>query len=259
MKREMILIGLVLGLSGCAHLREPAEVQAAQQAAEAEDLIQMGMQLENDSARLRAVQDGRSQGVESRTPPPPAEAAEPEHSQIPLTGALSSKKFSMSMQDARIGQLLWVVAVEFNMGLSIDPAVLASDKTVNLFLKDVTGRQALIHVLQAFDVHGGVGEDNVLRVSPMEERIFLVDALSVKAALGLAAGGDAMGAGSASTGLRDSVTLSGGVGDEKTDVWSALDKTLEALLAGDEGGRRPRCWAWWESRPPARARPWRAM
>lgn len=236
MKREMALIGALLGLGGCAHLQEPPEALAARQVAAAEDLARAGMQLGSESVQLRETQDLLTRELEQRSVAPLAMAAPDEqHPGIPSTGALVSKKFGMSMQDARIGQLLWIVAMEYGLGLSIDPDVLALDKTVNLYLKDVDGRQALIHVLQAFDVHGQVGDDQVLRVKSMDERIFPVDALAVTGALGVNTGGDALGGDAGSSGLRDSVTLSGGMGDGKADAWSQLGRTLEVLLAEEDG------------------------
>ncbi len=238
MKREMALIGMVLGLSGCAHLKETAEARAAQEAAEAVDLTSAGAQLGGDAERLRAAQEALTREMELRAPfvPPPL-VSDIELPQIPTTGVLSSKRFGMSMQDARIGQLLWVVAQEFNMGLSIDPAVLESPRTVNLYLKNVTGREALVHILRSFDVHGSVGADNVLRVNALEERIFPVDALAIRGALGVNVGGDALGSGGTegSSGLRDSVILTGGMGDDKDDVWTSLAKTLDTLLNDEEG------------------------
>lgn len=238
MRPEIALIGTLLALSGCAHLQEPAEVSMAQKAAEAEALTRAGQLLDTDSERLRAAQDALARELEIRSMAPVAAAAlESDHPGIPSAGVLVSKKFGMSMQDARIGQLLWILAMEYGMGLSIDPEVLAVEKTVNLYLKDVNGRQALIHILQAFDVNGRVGDDNVLRVKAMEERIFPVDALAVTGALGVNTGGDALGAGgdAGSNGLRDSVTLTGGMGDGKADAWTQLGKTIEVLLAEEEG------------------------
>jgi general secretion pathway protein D len=238
MKCKIALLGVVLGLGGCSHLQEHAESQAAQRAAEADELVGASAQLDADSYRLLNTQDTLIRDMESRAPlMPQALVPEIELPQIPSTGPLSAKRFGMSMQDARIGQLLWVVAQEFNMGLSIDPAVLESTKTVNLYLKDVTGRQALVHILKSFDVYGSVGPDNVLRVSSMEERIFPVDAMAVRGALGVNVGGDALGAGGAegSSGLRDSVILTGGMGNDKDDVWTSLGKTLETLLTEGDG------------------------
>ncbi len=238
MKRKMALLGVVLGLGGCSHLQEHSEARASQRAAQIDDLIDATAQLDADSYRLLNSQDTLVRDLESRAPlMPPARVPEIELPQIPSTGPLSSKRFGMSMQDARIGQLLWIVAQEFNMGLSIDPAVLESTKTVNLYLKDVTGRQALVHILKSFDVHGRVDADNVLRVSSMEERIFAVDAMAVRGALGVNVGGDALGSGGTeeNTGLRDSVILTGGMGNDKDDVWTSLGKTLDILLSEGDG------------------------
>ncbi len=239
MKHEIALLGMVLGLSGCAHLKGNAEIQAAQRETEADELTQSTAQLGTESERLRAAQEAIIRDMEVRsvaTVPSPQEA---DHPQIPSEGVLVSKKFGMSMQDARIGQLLWILAQEFNLGLSIEPTVLESTKTVNLFLKDVTGRQALVHILKAFDVHGSVDNDGVLRVNSLQERIFPVDALAIRGALGVNVGGDALGSGGgqASGGLRDSVVLTGGVGDEKSDVWASLGKTLDALLSSENEGK----------------------
>lgn len=239
MKFTIAMMTVVLGLGGCAHFDDTGGAQATQEEAAADALTSVTEQLGGDSDRLQAVQEALVRELEQRTPRPVPVTPDLDYPQLPRAGALESKKFAISMQDARIGQLLWIVAQEFNLGLSIEPAVLESTKTVNLFLKDVTGRQAIIHILEAFDVHGRVGPDNVLRISGMEERIFPVDALAVRGALGVNVGGDALGAGAeaGSTGLRDSVVLTGGLGDDKSDTWTSLAKTVELLLAEDEGGK----------------------
>lgn len=239
MKFRIAMMTVALGLGGCAHFDDTAGAQATQEEAASDALTAVTEQLGSDSDRLQAVQEALVREMEQRSARPTPVAPDLDYPQLPQAGALVSKKFAISMQDARIGQLLWIVAQEFNLGLSIEPAVLESTKTVNLFLKDVNGRQAIIHILEAFDVHGRVGEDNVLRVSGMEERIFPVDALAVRGALGVNVGGDALGAGAeaGSTGLRDSVVLTGGLGDDKSDTWTTLAKTVETLLADEEGGK----------------------
>jgi general secretion pathway protein D len=161
----------------------------------------------------------------------------PRMAEIPSPAAddpLSRKTISISMQNARVGQLLWVLASEFGISLSVEPDVLDMPQVANLHLQKVTGRQALNHLLSIFDIYGRVGQDGVLVASMMEDRLFDVETLAGKTMFGVSAGGDSLGGGKDS-GLKDSLSLSGEFGD-KGDGLESLVKAVEAVLSDGQAG-----------------------
>jgi general secretion pathway protein D len=217
-------------LTGCAGFEPATETTTTAEQVRSDTTIQ---QTVRESAKVREASDDLNRQISQITPRPAQAPAKPDPRSLPLDGVLNGKRFSLTMQDARIGQLLWVVATEYNLGLSIDPAVLESSKTVNLYLKGVTGRQAVAQILEAFDVHGRIDDDKVLRVMPAEERIFSLGWLAARTNLGMSTGGDALGSGTkeGGSGLRDSMLMTGEFGDDKNDPWTNLSKAVEAVLA----------------------------
>lgn len=148
---------------------------------------------------------------------------------------LSQKVVSISIQDARVGMLLWILSTEFGISLAIDPAVLELPQVANLHLQKITGRQALNHILATFDVVGKLGADNVLTVKLSEERLFDVETLIGKTSLELSAGGDVFGAGSKEgKNLKDSLNLAGDYGD-KSDSLDNLMKSIDTILSESPG------------------------
>lgn len=173
-----------------------------------------------------ALRERIEQKSETLLPTPP-KASDP----------LQAKKISMSMQDARIGQLLWVLAGEFGLSLSIHPSVLSMTQVANLHLQNVTGREALELILEIFDVDGQLVDGRILRVSQQQEKIFNLDTLTGKSFIDLSVGGDLFGSGSGkgSQSLKDALTLGGEFG-ERGDGTEQLLKTIESLLADNGTG-----------------------
>ncbi|RYX90361.1 MAG: pilus (MSHA type) biogenesis protein MshL [Comamonadaceae bacterium] len=149
---------------------------------------------------------------------------------------LSRKTVSLSMQNARVGQLLWPLSNEFGISLSIEPAVLDMQQVSNLHLQKVTGRQALNHILAMYDLAGTLGPDNVLVVGMMEEKTFDIEILAGKTSINVGVGGDVFGSSSKEAGVKDSLSLAGDFG-EKSDGVDHLVKSIEAILAEDQGGK----------------------
>lgn len=159
--------------------------------------------------------------------------------EIPAPAAddpLARKTVSISMQNARVGQLLWILATEFGISLSVEPDVLDMPQVANLHLQKVTGRQALNHLLSTFDIYGKVGPDGVLVASMMEDRMFDVETLIGKTTFGVNTGGDALGGGKqGESGLKDTLSLNGEFG-EKGDGLDFLVKAVEAVLSDGQAG-----------------------
>ncbi len=238
-KRQTAALCALVALSGCAPMiRSPEKLPEPKpevlQAAEAAAV--------QASAELLARQEALAAQIE-RTKPPAEEPV------APMPSRMDQKKVSVAMRNTRIGPLLWLIANEFNLNLAADPAVTALPATANLYLKNVTGRQALERILAAFDVHGVVSPDGTLTVKLLEDRMFEVEELINKSQLQVNSGGDIFGSGSAgkqgSSSVRDAVMLNGELGD-KGDIAEALKKALEGILgettatAKDNSPDRPR-------------------
>lgn len=148
---------------------------------------------------------------------------------------LAAKKISMSIRDAHIGQLLWILANEFNLSLSVQPSVLAMTQVASLHLQKVTGREALDQILAAFDVDAKLSDGKVLMVTDQQEKVFYLEALSGKSYIDVASGGDVFGAGAAkgTNSLRDAMTVTSELGD-RTDSYEQLIKVVDAILADRE-------------------------
>lgn len=218
---------VALLLSGCSALPSSQNEVLGRKI----DLGPMHSAIVDGSARMFEGQHLlREQVEQKREIPLPAAPAAPD--------PLQAKKISMSMQDARIGQLLWVLAGEFGLSLSIQPSVLSMTQVANLHLQNVTGREALNLILEVFDVDGQLADGRILRVSQQQEKVFSLDALTGKSFIDLSVGGDLFGSGSSkgSQSLKDALTLGGEFG-ERGDGFEQLTKTVEALLSDNGTGR----------------------
>jgi general secretion pathway protein D len=193
------------------------------------------------SRSLAATNDDLRNALERRAAPLA------EVSAVPENHPMVNRRIAISMQNARIGQLLWILASEYGISLAVEPAVLEMTRTVSLHLQQVTGRQALDHILRVFDVHGRLGSDNVLVVNMAEERLFDLGMLVGRSSLELSSGGDVFGSGSkeGGSGLRNSLMIKSDMGD-KGDGFEYITKTIEAILgdsaaASTQSGReKPR-------------------
>lgn len=221
-------LAVLMLLAGCAVPRmpllaardkSPSLAQAAQNVAEAAD------ELAYSNDMLMSQLDRKAQE-------PPAPVSIP----VPADDPLARKTVSLSMQNARVGQLLWPLSMEFGISLSIDPAVLEMTKVSNLHLQKVTGRQALDHILAMFDLAGVLGPDNVLVVGMMEEKTFDIEMLAGKASINVNVGGDVFGSSGKESGIKDNLSLGGDFGD-KADGIDQLAKSIESILADEPGAR----------------------
>ena len=178
------------------------------------------------SRELASARSELLERIEQRAPVPLVESLVPDDS------PMNRKRIGISMQNARIGQLLWILSTEFKISLAVDPAVLDMTQLASLHLQQVTGTEALKHILNVFDVYGRVGKDNVLVVHMDEERVFDLSMLIGRSTLELNGGGDVFGSGKdASNGLKSSLTIKSDLGD-KGDGFEYISKSVEAIIGG---------------------------
>lgn len=185
------------------------------------------------SRELSGSQTDLLERLERRTPVPVPEEIVPDDS------PMNRKRIGISMQNARIGQLLWILSTEYKISLAVDPAVLGMPQVASLHLQQVTGREALAHILRVFDVHGSLGKDNVLDVHMDEERVFDLSMLIGRSTLELNGGGDVFGSGKdGGSGLKSSLTIKSDLGD-KGDGFEYIAKSVDAIIGGTVAGSAP--------------------
>jgi general secretion pathway protein D len=204
----------------------PSELQSFKQLAEPDPARQVAMQ-QSVATAATELADAKAETLEriDRRAVPSA-PPEPERDDSPM----NRKRIGISMQNARIGQLLWILSNEFKISLAVDPAVLELPQVTSLHLQQVTGTEALSHILRMFDVYGHLGKDNVLVVHLDEERVFDLSMLIGRSTLELNGGGDVFGNGKdGGGGLKSSLTIKSDLGD-KGDGFEYIAKSVEAIM-----------------------------
>lgn len=158
----------------------------------------------------------------------------------PELDPLEARTISLSMNNATISQLVVALADQTKLNLIVDPAVLAMEKRADLHLKNVTLREAVNNVLQAFDLVGQI-KGNTLRVDLMDERIFGLDFLNTTSNLDISSGGNVFGSttgggGGGGNALRGNVVLNGGT-TTKGDPYDQIENAVKRIV-GDVQARR---------------------
>lgn len=228
MRAGRVAAGLVAVaiLAGCAsqrsvsHLSEPMS----------ESLAPLGAATTKLSQDAAAAMSELGAGLQRPAP------TEPERTSEAVPDPLAGKLFSVSMQNAQVSQLLWVIADQYKLSLSVEPRVLELPQRANLYLKGVDGRRAIEQIAQMFDISIRLAPGGVLEVMRTEERVFDLELLVGSSTVEVHSGGDVFGAGAAqnSRTLQDFVSMKGELGT-KGDAMESLKTSIEAILADDGG------------------------
>jgi general secretion pathway protein D len=150
----------------------------------------------------------------------------------PRYDPLENEVATVNMQEATIGQLLWALANQLNMSLVVEPSVFNLSQRASLYLKSVSAREVFRQIMSTFDLHGEV-VGQVLRVSPLQEKVFSLDLLSSTTTATLDTGGDVFGSAGGDSSLRGTLSMAGSIG-EKEDPVEQLAKAVESILKEDE-------------------------
>lgn len=225
------LLACVLIMGGCA-----TPTQRSVQSLPPMDnsvIARIQQEVAENSKSLATAQDTLRHDLTSSKPAAPLQMA------APRLDPLESGMISVKMYNATASQLFAALADQAKLNLIVDPAVLSADKRADLFLNNVTLREAVNEILQAFDIVGEIN-GNTLRVNLMGERVMSLDFLSTSMNMTLNSGGNVFG-GSASSGagggggsnsLRGDVSLTGNNGT-KTDPYEQFEAAIKRII-GDE-------------------------
>ncbi|ROZ84520.1 pilus (MSHA type) biogenesis protein MshL [Pseudomonas neustonica] len=229
-------------LSGCSV--GPSKVDAKKvQAVDERSQPLLQERLVQESDKLRVLQDELRKSLEQTQPP----VLEP---MVPRFNPLDAINVSLQANDEDVRNLLKAIADQAGLNLVL-PGTLSSDpRTISLSLNSVPASQAFEEITKSLDLSGEV-HNNMLVVQEFKEQVFDLDFLLTMSTADFNAGGDVFGAsstggdgassasaGSGSSGLRSSFSVSGRNTND-VNPYEQIDRMLVALIGESSAERNP--------------------
>lgn len=216
-------------LAGCVAPAVPRSVQSLKEV-EHETTDKLREQLVAESQKLLANQEELTRLMRATAPAPAIVPVAPKFD--PLDG----KTITVSMSRATISQILSTFADSAKINLIVDPAVIRAGQLTDMYLRQVSLREAFNEVMRAYNVAGEI-QGNTLRVTLSEEKFFSLDFLNSSTALDLSSGGNVFGSttgggGGSSNALRGNLSISGS-GGTKADPYTEIENNLKVILGDD--------------------------
>jgi MSHA type pilus biogenesis protein MshL len=213
---------MAVTLAGCAAASPPRSVQSVAEP-ELEALRRMRDVVAAESKKLLENQDAVQQQMKRRVVVPQIQPIAPKFD------ALDGKFITVAMSKAPISQILVTFADSAQVNLVVDPAVLAGGLVSDMYLRDVSLKDAFREVLRAYDVSGEI-ESNTMRVTLYEERFMSLDFLNATTQLDMTSGGNVFGNNSAgANALRGNLSMSGS-GGTKSDPYAEIEQGIKVIL-----------------------------
>ncbi len=229
-RRALLALAAAALLAGCASGPTPRSLQSLRPVdQETPDKLREHMVAE--SQKLLAHQMALNQQLRQAAPAPEIAPVAPKFD------LLEGKVISVAMSRATISQILAAFADSAKINLIVDPAVVRVGQLSDMYLRDVSLREAFTEVLRAYNVAGEI-QGNTLRVTLNEEKFFNLDFLNSSTALDLSSGGNVFGnstggsGGGASNALRGNLSISGS-GGAKSDPYQEIENNLRVILGDD--------------------------
>ncbi len=171
-----------------------------------------------------------------------AKALEPP---APQYDPLEGRSISVSISNGTISQILTAFADAAKVNLIVEPAVVQQGALTDMYLKDVSLREAFNELLRSYDVSGEI-RNQTMRIRLHEEKFFAMNFLNVNSQMSLNSGGNVFGSNSSSGNSAISGALSMTASStQRADPYTEIENNLRAIL----GENRPAN----ESQPPAAA------
>lgn len=219
---------VTISMVGCAAGSPPRSVQNMAEP-EMEVLRRMRDVVTAESQKMLANQDALKQQMQRQKTPPHIKPMEPKFD------ALDGKFITIALARAPISQILVAFADSAKVNLVVDPAVISGGLVSDMYLRDVSLKEAFGEVLRAYDVSGEI-KSNTLRVSLNEERFISLDFLNATTQLDMTSGGNVFGSSAAgSSALRGNLSMSGS-GGSKSDPYTEVERGIQVILG--DGARR---------------------
>lgn len=224
-------VACALLLSAC--VAPPPQSARHLVAGDGDSLQQMQDVAQVESKKLLLQQELLLERLRQTTPAAALQAA------APVYDPLEGKTISVAISRGTISQILTAFADEAKVNLIVEPAVVQQGALTDMFLKDVSLREAFNELLQSYDVSGEI-RNQTMRIRLQEEKFFSLGFLNINTQMALNSGGNVFGANNggaanSSGAISGSLTMSASAGSQ-TDPFTDIENNLKTIL-GD--GRAP--------------------
>ncbi|MDP3322183.1 MAG: pilus (MSHA type) biogenesis protein MshL, partial [Hydrogenophaga sp.] len=157
-------------------------------------------------------------------------AAKPLEPAAPTYDPLEGKTISVAVSNGNISQILTAFADAAKVNLIVEPAVVQQGALTDMFLKDVSLREAFNELLRSYDVAGEI-RNQTLRVKLHEEKFFAMDFLNINTQMSLNSGGNVFGSNStgANSAISGSLSMSASAGS-RADPYTEIENNLKTIL-----------------------------
>lgn len=148
----------------------------------------------------------------------------------PVYDPLEGKTISVAISNGSIAQILTAFADAAQMNLIVDPEVTQRGELTNMYLKDVSLREAFNELLVSYDVSGEI-RNQTIRIKANEEKFFSLNFLNINTQMSLNSGGNVFG----STGSQGNSAIAGtlsmnAAAAQRADPYTELESNLKAML-----------------------------
>ena len=230
--RALLALAAAAILAGCTSGPPPRSLQSLPPT-DYQTADKLREQMVAESQKLMAHQFALNQQLRQTAPAPEIAPVAPKFD--PLEG----KVITVAMSRASISQILAAFADSAKINLIVDPAVVRTGQLSDMYLREVSLREAFNEVLRSYNVSGEI-QGNTLRVTLNEEKFFSLDFLNSNTSLDLSSGGNVFGnstggsggGGGGSNALRGNLSISGS-GGSKSDPYQEIENNLKVILGDD--------------------------
>jgi general secretion pathway protein D len=232
MGRLTAIAASVFILSGCGST--PPIVSAKNLPdAEAQSLNRVQEVIAAESKRLLAQQAQMFEQIRQL-----ANVPKPVEPKAPVFDPLEGKNVSIAISNASISQVLAIFSDAAKVNLVVEPSVVQQGALSDMYLRDVSLRDAFNEVMKSYDVAGEIN-GQTLRIRMNEEKFFTLSFLNITNQMSMNSGGNVFGANAgagASSAISGNLSLATSTAN-RSDPYTEFENNLRMVLG--------------ESRPPS--------
>jgi MSHA type pilus biogenesis protein MshL len=177
-----------------------------------------------ESRQLLEKQEALLREMQRKAVPKPLRPTAPTYD--PLEG----KTISVAISNGTISQILTAFSDAAKVNLIVEPAVVQQGSRTDMYLKDVSLREAFNELLQSYDVSGEI-RNQTMRIKLQEEKLFSLNFLNITTQMSLNSGGNVFGSNGASSNsaIAGNLSMSATAGT-RSDPYSEIENNLRAIM-----------------------------
>jgi MSHA biogenesis protein MshL len=161
-------------------------------------------------------------------PPPFSQMIVPATSELDLPESL----YSMTLNDVPLSSAIQAITQGSDLNLSVDSGVDLS-RRITVHLNQATFAEAMDMVVKNGAGYAWTLKNELLSINTSVERIYAFDYLDMPGETEIEVGGDMLASSVEDAGVSGKYVVKTGKNAEKSDVWSAIEETLETLKSED--------------------------